>query len=285
MSGSNSCNIGDEITIKFTVRNQSEGTNNTIDVLQLTDVLPAGLSYLNADLFLISGDPDQCEWNEISFNSTTSTRTLTGISIQPYAGHPDATTCIYGIKAKFTQNLSENFVNTGSLTSWGYRDWENGGYNNPGRYPFLEPITGNNISSTPWSCIDASLIIDKQLWTCPTSNPNSPEACTLAAQASLPIGTFIQYRIHITNPGPYTVFSYTITDEIPDGLDLEAGINNSNIQVMPGQPPCDISGGPNYTVNCEVPILPGESRDIIFGINQPIESTTVGEYCNTATVQ
>lgn len=82
-------------------------------------------------------------------------------------------------------------------------------------------VTGNNISSTPWSCIDASLIIDKQLWTCPTSNPNSPAACTLAAQSSLPIGTFIQYRVRITNPGPYPIFSYTITDEIPAGLDLE----------------------------------------------------------------
>ena len=71
----------------------------------------------------------------------------------------------------------------------------------------------SNTSDFPWTCIDAELIIDKQLWICPTNNGLN---CTPATEPIiLPIGTFIQYHIKITNPGPEPIYSYVITDDIP----------------------------------------------------------------------
>ncbi len=124
MSGHTTCRSGDESMVYFTIRSHTINDNFKINALQINDVLPNGLAFVYNILYLISGDPEQCGWDEISF--ANNTWAITGTNISPYAGYPNSTTCVYGVQTYFNKNITGPLVNTGILNgAWGL--WGNSG--------------------------------------------------------------------------------------------------------------------------------------------------------------
>ncbi len=191
--------VGDVVTYRVTATNEGGGA---AEALQLTDTIPAGMTYLPGSLRIVDGPnagvmtdqpgDDQASYDpaarQVVFNlGTGATATQPG-SLPNTLDLPAGTTVEY----RATIDLSGAGTDIANQATAGYQNLLG---------PTPEDLTATSNATTTTVAAAADLTVVKA-----------------ADQTTATVGQTITYRVCVTNGGPDDATGVTVTDLLPDSL-------------------------------------------------------------------